>query len=131
MDMLIKQVHTLAFELRSAKLPRIVGAMVKEQTDRRFETKQDPNGRAWNPWSGSYARTRKSMDSLLIDYSTHEGGPHLSDSITMEANEKRIIVGTAVEYGGANQETRPFLGLGAQNIGQIEARLIDVFKGWV
>lgn len=131
MQELVAHLQRVAFDLRSVKIPRVVGALVKEQTDRRFETKQGPDGKTWSPWDRNYAKTRKAGDSLLIDYSTHESGPHLSDSIELQVTPTEIVVGTAVYYGGPNQETRPFLGLSESNRGEIEMRIVQVMEGWV
>lgn len=131
MEQLIAHIRNIAFDMRSAKLQHIVGATIKEQTDQRFQTKIGPDSRPWAAWSRGYAKTRKAGDSLLIDYSTHQGGPHLSDSIEVRATRDAIVVGSAVEYAGSNQETRPFLGLGARDVSEIEARLVAVFEGWV
>lgn len=131
MQLLVQVINGLASRMRSNEPQHEVAQLVQLQTERRFSSKTDADGVHWSAWSGNYARTRRASDSLLIDMSTHGHGPHLKDSIETEVTPDEIVVGSEVDYAGANQETRPFLGIGARDQTEIEARLIDVFSRWV
>lgn len=86
-----------------------LGALIESQTRRRIQTeKTDPNGQAWKPWSPEYAKTRKPRHSLLIDF----GNPGLLESIQYLMGDRKVIIGSNMNYAGYNQATRPFLGVG-------------------
>lgn len=113
LEQLKRQIMALQRELESPDaFLQPIGEAIIQQTERRFTTKLDPAGIQWKAWSTSYAKTRKSQDSLLIDMSTHKGGPHLKDSIEAVYGPHQVEVGTNVRYGSPNQKTRPYLGVG-------------------
>lgn len=129
---LMRQIQALQRELESPDaFLRPIGDTVVDQTERRFVTKLDPTGQSWKPWAESYKKTRKAGDSLLIDMSTHRGGPHLKDSIEIQYGRNLVEVGTNVHYGSANQKTRPFLGLGPADVPGLTAAIQAEFEAMV
>jgi len=75
------------------------------------ETKREPAGKKWKPWSERYRKTVKNPNhSLLLKTGA------LRDSITYEVNSPaEVVVGSSLEYAGAhlygtdNMPARPFL----------------------
>lgn len=101
---------------------------VVQQTKKRFKTKRDPDNKRWKPWSPHYAETRSKGDSLLIDMSTHEAGPHLKDSIEFDSRKSDFTIFSDLEYAAAQNFGRPeinlpartFLGLSEQDVSNID-----------
>lgn len=117
-------------------LLKLMADVVAAQTRvRLIEEKAEPDGTAWRPWSGGYARTRKSADSLLVDNSTHEGGLHLWQSLRREVDGTGygFRVWSEKEYAGVHQfgsntvRARRYFGVSAAN----EAQLDHVVHGWL
>lgn len=132
LQQLMRQIQALQRELESPDaFLRPIGEAVVEQTEQRFKTKLDPMGQTWKPWSASYRKTRKAQDSLLIDMSTHRGGPHLKDSIEIQYGRNLVEVGTNVEYSVPNQRTRPFLGIGPADVPGITAAVQQEFEAMI
>jgi phage virion morphogenesis protein len=78
-----------------------------------IETKKDPSGAPWKPWSPNYARTRHGGNTLLRDTGA------LVDSMThqVDAPGKAVNVGSNLVYAATHQygdptrkiPARPFL----------------------
>lgn len=133
------QVDALLAELaRPSAFLSHIGEVIKAQTEARFTTKQSPTGGTWSPWSTGYAKTRKGVDSLLIDVSTHKSGtPHLKDSIQVEYGDHQLEVGSNVPYATTHQRgkgkirKRPFLGIGPQDHPDILRAIGSAFQEMV
>lgn len=108
-----------------------IGAEVESQTRRRFgENKASPAGDPWEDWSPRYAETRHAGQSLLQS----EGD--LADSIQSLVDGGDVLVGSPLVYAathqfgsdesdGRNIPARPFLGLGPDDVREIEAVIAD------
>jgi phage gpG-like protein len=97
-----------------------IAALVQRQTARRIlVSKQDPDGRAWLPWSPSYAATRGPQHSLLIDTSA------LVTSFAREVRSHDATVSTSIPYASAVQAARPFMGFGSAAISEVENHVLD------
>lgn len=133
------QVDALIAELnRDDAFLSHLGEAIKAQTERRFSTKQGSTGSGWSPWSALYAKTRKGVDSLLIDRSTHKSGtPHLSESFDVRLAPHEVEVGTDVPYASTHQRgrrripARPFLGIGPQDVAGITSAIGAAFSEMV
>jgi len=119
---------TLGLDESLAKLRRLsgfdqaqllydAGAILESSTRRRFDTKIDPDGDPWVPWSEDYDETRDhDVDSLLI---TEEA--NLRDSIAALVEGNETYVGSGQEYAahhqmggeeiGSGVPARPYLGV--------------------
>lgn len=110
-----------------------LGPAIQAITEARFVSKTSATGASWSPWSQSYAKSRKSGDSLLVDMSTHKSGPHLKDSFEIVYEPHAVEVGTPVAYaethqsGRGNIPARPFFGLGQADVPAIETALAAAF----
>lgn len=105
---------------KSRSLLDSVAALVQQQTVRRIRSeKSDPDGRAWRPWSPSYAATRGPEHSLLIDTQ------QLVSTFAREVRADGASVYTTVPYASPNQASRPFLGFGSASVSEVETHVID------
>ncbi|WP_282094319.1 phage virion morphogenesis protein [Epibacterium ulvae] len=118
---------TLGLDESLAKLRRLsgfdqaqllydAGAILESSTRRRFDTKIDPDGDPWVPWSEDYDETRDhDVHSLLVE----EGD--LRDSIAAYATGDEVQVGSNLVYAahhqmggeeiGSGVPARPYLGV--------------------
>lgn len=91
--------------------------------DRIGRTKQDTDGNAWANVNG------KPRSHILID------SGNLLDGITHQASENSVIVGSDRLYavyhqlGTRNMEARPFLGISADDIREIDELLAKYLNG--
>lgn len=118
---LIGRIEGLRIALeRPAPLLDAVGETVQEQTQIRIrDEKRDPDGRAWKPWSSSYAATRGPQHSLLIDTrSMHDNIKHK----TQTRDTVRIWADTI--YSGHVDDIRQFVGLSDANANEVESLLV-------
>lgn len=114
-----------------------VGEVVELQTRTRIdEEKQSPDGKDWQDWSDSYARTRHGGHSLLVAWGTRnkqkdsEGNP-LINSIEFNVSGDTLHVGSDLVYAATHQfgdskrgiPERPFLGLSDENRADLEAAI--------
>jgi phage virion morphogenesis protein len=83
-------------DLRRAILKNIGIALVKS-TRRRFATETDPQGRPWARLNPEYAKGKRG--SKILQEQGMRGG--LLGSITYEASETRVVVGTNKIYAAA------------------------------
>ncbi|WP_281955460.1 phage virion morphogenesis protein [Pseudophaeobacter arcticus] len=99
-----------------AELADDAGAILESSTRRRFDTKTDPDGEAWTPWSEAYDETRDhEVHSLLLD------GGDLRDSMASYSNGAEAHVGSNLVYAahhqiggeeiGSGMPARPYLGV--------------------
>jgi phage virion morphogenesis protein len=105
------------------KIPDFVGQLIETQTRNRLQNeKTDPDGKAWAPWSTSYAKSRHKGHSLL------QNTGHLLDSITyVTNNDGTVEVGSNLNYADDHQNgnskrrvpARPYLGLSNDNLKEI------------
>lgn len=105
---------------RPARLLLSIGDEVADQTRFRIrEEKRDPQGKAWKPWSDSYAATRKPHHSLLIDTRAMLGNikqrPEGADTVRVWAD---------TEYSGAVNRVRQFVGVSDDNARSLESLLV-------
>ncbi len=100
---------------RMAELADAAGAILESSTRGRFDTKTDPDGTAWVPWSEAYDDTREDRHSLLVE----EGDPR--DSIASYSTGSEVHVGSNLIYAahhhfggdetGGGIPARPYLGI--------------------
>jgi phage virion morphogenesis protein len=112
-----------------------IGGEIESQTRRRIgEEKTGPDGEPWPAWSDSYAKTRGPHHSLLI------GEGHFLDSITHVVHDDELEVGSnavqaaLMQFGGEDiglpqHKPRPYLGLSAENLDDIDALVVDFCEG--
>lgn len=99
--------------------------VAQRQTDKRFETKRDPDGDAWDDWSDNYAATRDtSIHSLLID-TGHKPGKGLRHSIEADVEAVSFEIFTDMAYADPVQKRRPFIGAGTSDIKEIEETIME------
>lgn len=125
---MLARVSRIERKLRAnGTLKRMMGRMLVEQTKRRIEVeKTAPNGAAWAKWTQSYAATRSSGHSLLIDTRA------LLTSIKASVTKDGASVHSDAQnkhgdhYSMAVQDKRPYLGLSASN----EDELQELISAW-
>lgn len=114
-----------------------VGALLESSTQERIASeKAAPDGTPWDPWSASYARTRKASQSLLVQS---------NDLLTATQNYTTgttVRVGNNLVYGAIHQmggeienawgrgitvemPARPYLGLSPADTRAIEDLIAD------
>lgn len=105
-----------------------IGAILENGARKRFESKTDPKGKAWEGYKeGSRNAKRKKSEQLLIE------GRHLLDSLTYHASSQSVAVGVSMFYGKYHQlgtnhlPARPFLGISAEE----EANINETLAGWL
>lgn len=99
-----------------------VGAVIREQTDRRFDTKRDPSGARWREWSPAYADTRPPGASLLIDKGL------LRRAIEDRVAGGRVEIVARTPYAGHVQARRAFLGIGSRDADDLRRAIEDHFR---
>jgi phage virion morphogenesis protein len=80
-------------------LMRMIGVGLVEETHRRFERAQDPQGRAWAPLSAAYLETKRGPGPLRE--LGMRGG--LMGSITFAADTRSVRVGSNKVYAAVHQ----------------------------
>jgi phage virion morphogenesis protein len=117
---------------RKSNYTRLIGPLLKRQTqDRIRNQKSSPSGEAWAPWSTSYAATRTSRHSLLID--TRELLKTLEwdhDQDTVEIRSPKPYSGY-LQHGTRKMPAREFLGLSGANRRDIEDLAAEVLQGFL
>ena len=106
------------------KLLRQVGELIVAQTEVRIrDTKRDPDGEPWKPWSPTYEQTRLPHHSLLMDTGADGSPDALLNSIEMRPRGRTKVVvapDSRVGYAEFVQADRPFMGLGSEDLSEIE-----------
>ncbi|MBY0559865.1 phage virion morphogenesis protein [Hyphomicrobium sp.] len=107
------------------KLIVALTAIVRAQARRRFQTKLDPDGKAWPPLASSTVDGGREQGTMLVDTGT------LANSITMQVSGTVGIVKTVVEYAKYHHTgsfkvpnhppKRQFLGVGKADMPELEA----------
>lgn len=123
-----------------------IGSEVENQTRRRFqEEKTDADGIAWPEWSERYAASKHGDDGhARHPGARRESGGHsllvlrgdLQDSLQSEVSGDEVTVGSNMVYALTHQEgdpdrnipARPFLGLSAQNVGELEDYVVNFME---
>ncbi len=124
----------------TAKLANLKPAMVDigeyslRKVRRRFDTESAPDGSKWNALSdatikakarrkrtGKPYRTNAEPSAILKDTFT------LRDSITYQASNNSVAIGTNIFYGTFNQNSRPFLGVDDEDIIEI----VEIIKDYL
>lgn len=114
------------------RLLRAVGGIAERQTKQRFATKVSPDGVAWAPWSGSYARGKSQKGRGLLQRTGR-----LFGSIANFLAGDSVEVGSPVFYGKFHQfgtskmVARPWLGANQANLTEIETTLVSFIKAVV
>lgn len=88
--------HLLTSREEQTKLMSQLGTILENSTRHRFETKTDPDGRAWAKWAESTKRQKKyqnrqESERLLRDESL------LLRSMTHEAKPNQVLVGARID----------------------------------
>lgn len=103
---------------------RAVAKTAKAQTVARLKTtKQDPDGQAWEPWSPTYALTRGPRHSLLQD--TRK----MTRTLKVRPKGPDLLMGSDRTYGPFVQERREFVGVGREDVGDLQSTLDDWVMG--
>jgi phage virion morphogenesis protein len=113
--------------LGATTMRRIAYVMLRQTRDRLDTEKTAPDGTPWPPWSASYAATRDPGDSLL------QGSMRLTNALraTSDRDTATVYVLSSVKYAGTHQygygaiPERPYLGLSAANMSEIERMLAE------
>lgn len=109
-----------------------IGAAMKGQTIRRFQTASDPDGKSWE----AVKNPRKGKASPLVDTG------RLRNSISFSVGESDVHVGSNAEYARIHQlggkagrgrkvtiPARPYLGLSEEDRQEIEALVKSHMEG--
>lgn len=112
--------NKVAMAGRRDLLEQLAG-VAEAQTKRRIlDDKKAPDGTPWKEWSDEYAKTRGNQHSLLV------GHGDLHDDIAAEVSGKlSITVFSIREYAGAQDATRPFMGMSKDDAKEFEEVAID------
>jgi phage virion morphogenesis protein len=111
-----------------------IGESALRKVRKRFDQEVDPDGSKWNELAeatikakarrkrtGKPYRTNAEPSAILKDTFT------LRDSITYQASNSSVAIGTNIFYGGFNQSTRPFLGVDSED--QIE--IVEIIRDYL
>ena len=141
----VQEIERLAQKLNAYALTPVqqrsllkgLGREGEEQTEDRFDTKRDPEGRRWRDISAAYRKFLLRPSPKHPDYRgaqaplVREG--YLRDAIDSQVQgSESVLIGSTREYAdyhqSAKKETRRrrFLGLSADNLDDLQA-LIAVF----
>ena len=141
----VQEIERLAQKLNAYALTPVqqrsllkgLGVEGEEQTEDRFDTKRDPEGRRWRDISAAYRKFLLRPSPKHPDYRgaqpplVREG--YLRDAIDSQVQgSESVLIGSTREYAdyhqSAKKETRRrrFLGLSADNLDDLQA-LIAVF----
>lgn len=111
-----------AGRLRSAFVD--IGEEALLQFDEGFETETDPYGIAWAPLSQATINWKKENSRILkILQSTGR----MRASISYQADDDRVVVGSNVKYAKKNQKTRPFMGVGIK----LKTAIVEILQDHV
>lgn len=109
---------------RNRELFDVIGSVVESQTKNRIANeKTDSDGNDWMEWSEEYAKTRHSNHSLLMN----EG--NLEHSISFDATDTNVAVGSNRVYAAVQHEMRPFLGVSTDNWEELSETIEDFIGG--
>lgn len=114
-----------------------IGGLIESQTRERFETRVDPDGEAWAPWSAAYGKTRKTGQSLLVATGAYR------DSYAWDLTGDELRVGSnmvqaaLLNFGGTDDmasgpaavPARQQLGVSTANVVEIEDAMGDWIEG--
>lgn len=111
---------------------RAIGGIIESSTRRRIaETKTAPDGSRWAALAATTSAAKKGRGGILVDHG------NLLASITYEASARSVIAGSVMAYsvylqeGTESMPARPFLGLSAQEYGDIDDLMADWLEGLV
>jgi phage gpG-like protein len=104
---LLSQLQAQVQNLRPAMLD--IGEAALLITDQGFEREQDPNGIAWKPLSAKTLEW-KTENSRILKILQSTG--RLRASITYQASDDRVVIGTNAKYARKLMRDRIFLGVG-------------------
>lgn len=93
-----------------------IGTLVETQTQDRFVSETDPDGKKWAAWSSKYKKSGKGINIL-------RNTQRLFGSINYQVKGNNVEVGSNVEYSAVHNygyekrkiPKRTFLGMGEQN----------------
>lgn len=117
----ISKAFTSLSRMNTGQLLAEIGAEEEGQIKERFESKQDPDGDKWDPWSEKY-RKRQALKnpgaSILMGKNAR-----LQESVTFETTSYGIVWGSALIYARVHQEgyeeknipARAYLGIGGED----------------
>jgi phage gpG-like protein len=123
-----------SFALTSTEKTKLLSALgleIEEQTKERFDTKIDPDGKAWHKISDAYKKYLHKHFPGAKPPLVREGYLQNTIEFQLQGNDA-ILVGSPMEYADYHQSAkspkrlRKFLGLSVQDIADLED-LVDVF----
>ncbi len=116
-----------------------IGSEVTAQTKRRIgKDKKAPDGSKWDDWSPEYAASQHARTSrhdphpgALRSTPGHtllqlDGG--LLTSIQFDVQGNAVLVGSPEDYARAMNAQRQYLGLGTQDVDDVEALVVEFFR---
>lgn len=79
---------------------KAIGARLERNINMRFDTKTDPSGKAWAPWSKDTADERKAEGrGNLLEYTGR-----MRDSLTYFADNSGVEIGFGVDYAKYHEQ---------------------------
>jgi phage gpG-like protein len=94
------------------------GEYMLRKTRRRFDREVDLEGNKWKSLAAATVKAKERRRRTGLPYRTNAKPDailkdtfSLRDSITYQASNSSVAIGTNIFYGGYNQSTRPFLGV--------------------
>lgn len=104
-----------------------VGETMMQVADSRFQSKTDPDGRSWAPWSESYRKSGRGR-SLL------ERSGKMRKSLRKRVTRRTVRVKFGVDYyefhhdGTSRMPKRQILGFGGEDLTSIDQTVEDWFR---
>ena len=82
---------------------KAIGTNLESNINLRFDTKTDPNGMAWKPWSEYTKKKRKKQGrGVLLEFTGR-----MRDSLTFLADNEGVEVGFGVDYARYHEQVTP------------------------
>lgn len=94
--------------------------VLKQTRQRIDEEKEAPNGGPWMPVSTKYATSNPGRTML------ERSGALLNSIQVLSESEDGFSVGSTLEYAARQNFARPFLGLSAENVLELDAVIAEV-----
>jgi phage gpG-like protein len=113
-----------------------IGEYSLRKVRKRFDTETAPDGNKWKSLAAATVRAKKRRKQRGVPYRTNAEPSAilkdtftLRDSITYQASNQSVAIGTNIFHGGFNQNTRPFLGVDNEDVIEIVEIIRDYLEG--
>ena len=108
-----------------------LGTEVEGQTQERFDSQSDPDGRPWQPWSPSYAARRAGDGGSIL-----RRGGDLQGDVSRQVEGDQVEVGARKVYAAPHQHgwpkrnipRRQFLGFSVGNVEELGMLVEDFVR---